>query len=201
MATPPPPPPLVCSERHRINRMAGGQPYYTIYVPQSTYIYRVHSSVWRLSQLLTPHPPLNPASVSSLRTKGRGVHTRRAVRGWGGQYFGRHQTLDLPLTCSIIPLRYVHTVAEYSNGRGLLFCCRPIWVRPIPRPKTISWYNDNAPVPSFSLCIEGHVWMSVCICQQWEGGGDLIDTKKPSVVLFQIIFPWYILSGAARQDF
>jgi hypothetical protein len=28
-------------------------------------------------------PPLHPASVSSPRTKGGGVHTRRAVRGWG----------------------------------------------------------------------------------------------------------------------
>ncbi len=31
-----------------------------------------------------PPPPLHPASVSSPRTKGGGgVHTRRAVRGWG----------------------------------------------------------------------------------------------------------------------
>jgi hypothetical protein len=28
-------------------------------------------------------PLLHPASVSSLRNKGEGVHTRRAVRGWG----------------------------------------------------------------------------------------------------------------------
>jgi hypothetical protein len=47
------------------------------------------------SKILTPHPPLHPASVSSSRTKG--VHTRRAVGG-GGKYFGRRQTLDWPLT-------------------------------------------------------------------------------------------------------
>jgi hypothetical protein len=35
------------------------------------------------SKILTPPPPLHPASVSSPRTKGGGVHTRRAVRGWG----------------------------------------------------------------------------------------------------------------------
>jgi hypothetical protein len=28
-------------------------------------------------------PPLHPASVSSPRTTGGGVHTRRSVRGWG----------------------------------------------------------------------------------------------------------------------
>jgi hypothetical protein len=35
------------------------------------------------SKILTPHPPLLPASVSSPRTKGGEAHTRRAVRGWG----------------------------------------------------------------------------------------------------------------------
>ncbi len=37
---------------------------------QAHKIYRVQS----------PHPPLHPASVSSPRNKGGGVHTRRAVR-------------------------------------------------------------------------------------------------------------------------
>jgi hypothetical protein len=35
------------------------------------------------SKLLTPHPPLHPAGVSSPRTKGGPNNTRRAVRGWG----------------------------------------------------------------------------------------------------------------------
>ena len=30
--------------------------------------------------------------------KGGGIHIRKVVRGWGGQYFGRRQTLDWPLT-------------------------------------------------------------------------------------------------------
>ncbi len=45
-------------------------------------------------QDIDPHPPLHRASVSSPRTKGGGgggVHTRRAVRGVGGRYFGRRQ--------------------------------------------------------------------------------------------------------------
>ncbi len=64
----------------------------------------VPSPLW-LSGQLPPTPStvqrgnsLHPASVSSPRTKGGGgggVHTRRAVRG---QYFGRSQTLDWPLT-------------------------------------------------------------------------------------------------------
>ncbi len=66
-------------------------------LPQSTYIYRVQSSVWRLPNYFDPPPALNPASVSSPRIKGGGVHTRRAVRV-GSQYFGRRQTLDWPHT-------------------------------------------------------------------------------------------------------
>jgi hypothetical protein len=57
--------------------------------------YRTVSSVF---QTIDPPPPLHPASVSSPRTKGGRVHTRWAVRGWGGQYFGRRKTLDWPLT-------------------------------------------------------------------------------------------------------
>ncbi len=52
--------------------------------PQSTYIYRVLRSVWRLPNYWPPPPPpLNQASVSSPRTKGGEIHTRRAARGVG----------------------------------------------------------------------------------------------------------------------
>jgi hypothetical protein len=55
-----------------------------------TYVeYRAVSDVF---QNIGPHPPLQPTSVSSPRTKGGGVHTRRAVTGMGGQYFGRRET-------------------------------------------------------------------------------------------------------------
>ncbi len=52
--------------------------------PQSTYICRVKSCVWRLPKYwpTSPSPP-SESSASSPRTKGGGVHTRRAVRGWG----------------------------------------------------------------------------------------------------------------------
>ncbi len=40
------------------------------------------SGVFRTIEI-DPPPHLHPASVSSPRTKGRGVHTRWAVRGWG----------------------------------------------------------------------------------------------------------------------
>ncbi len=42
--------------------------------------YREVSGVF---QNIDPHPPLPLESVSSPHTKGVGVHTRRAVRGWG----------------------------------------------------------------------------------------------------------------------
>jgi hypothetical protein len=61
-----------------------------------TYIeYRAVSGVFQNIDLL---PPLPLGNVSSPRTKGGGVNTRRVVRGVGGQYFGRRQTLDWPLT-------------------------------------------------------------------------------------------------------
>jgi hypothetical protein len=43
--------------------------------------YRAVSGVFRT---IDPPPPLPLASVSSPRTKGWGVPTRRAMRGWGG---------------------------------------------------------------------------------------------------------------------
>ncbi len=60
-----------------------------------TYIaYRAVSGVFRT---IDPTPPLHPASVSSQRTKGGGTHLPGG-EGVGGQYFGRRQTLDWPLT-------------------------------------------------------------------------------------------------------
>ena len=50
-------------------------------------------------QNIDPHPPLHPASVSSPRTKGGGYTLAgQWGEGVGGQYFGRRQTLDWPLT-------------------------------------------------------------------------------------------------------
>ncbi len=82
--------------------------------PQSTYIYRAQSMVWRLPNYWPPPPPppLHPASVSSPSTKGggRGVHTRRAVREWevnisedAGHWIGLLQYN--PSTCS--PCKYL----------------------------------------------------------------------------------------------
>ncbi len=64
---------------------------------QSTYIYRVQSSVWRLLNYWppTPSPPSECVLPTHQRRGGR-VHT--LVGWWGGQYFGRRQTLDGPLT-------------------------------------------------------------------------------------------------------
>jgi hypothetical protein len=54
--------------------------------------YSVFRGIIFLSEIANP-------SVSSHRTKGEGVGAHSpAVKGWGGQYFGRRQTLDWPLT-------------------------------------------------------------------------------------------------------
>ncbi len=50
---------------------------------QSTYICRVQSSVWRLPKYWPPTPSPPSVWVLPLHQR-RGVHTRRAVRGWGG---------------------------------------------------------------------------------------------------------------------
>jgi hypothetical protein len=52
--------------------------------------YRAVSGVF---QTIDTPPPLHPASVSSPRTNGGGVHTHTpGGEGVGGQYFGRRQT-------------------------------------------------------------------------------------------------------------
>ncbi len=61
------------------------------------------------SIILTPHPPLRPASVLPPQQR-RGVHTRWAERGVGGQYSGRRETQYCPLTV-IISLRALSSPA------------------------------------------------------------------------------------------
>ncbi len=52
------------------------------------------------SKILTPHPLFRPVSVSPPPPPTK-VHSRRAERGVGGQYFGRTETQDCPLTVLI----------------------------------------------------------------------------------------------------
>ncbi len=55
------------------------------------------------SKILTPHPPLRQR---------RGVHTRRAERGMGGQYFGRRERWDCPLTVNNLSTADTHVNQE-----------------------------------------------------------------------------------------
>ncbi len=71
-------------------------------------------------RIIEPPPPLHPASVSSSRTKGGGVHTRPTVRGWGINISedARHSFVSY----SIIPLRVYPNNQKYfcslhGNGR------------------------------------------------------------------------------------
>jgi hypothetical protein len=54
-------------------------------------------------QNIDPHPPLRPACVPPTFVGGGGVDTFAGRRGgWGGgQYFGRRETQDCPLTVII----------------------------------------------------------------------------------------------------
>jgi hypothetical protein len=73
-----------------------------------TYIeYRAVSGVCRT---IDPPPPLPLASVSSPRTKGGVLYTRRAVRGWGSIF---RKTPHVGLASySIIPLRFSLSTVE-----------------------------------------------------------------------------------------
>jgi hypothetical protein len=55
-------------------------------------------------QNIDPPPPSPPGECVLPPQQTRGVHTRRAERGVGGQYFRRLETYDWPLTV-IISLR------------------------------------------------------------------------------------------------
>jgi hypothetical protein len=88
--------------------------------PQSTYIYRVQSSVWRLWNYWPPHPlSTQRVHVSSPRTKGGGY--RLAGRwGGGGSIFRKTPNIGLA-SYSIIPLRlqpkniYLNIEALYKH--------------------------------------------------------------------------------------
>jgi hypothetical protein len=89
-------------------------------IPQSTYIYRIQSSVWRLPNYWPP-PPLHPASMSFPLTKGGGggggaLHTRREVRARDISEDARHWIVLLQCKPS--------TMYTYSTSY-CLYCRRP----------------------------------------------------------------------------
>ncbi len=80
---------------------------------QSTFACRVQI-VSGVFQNIDPPPPLHPLSVSSLRTRGGGLHTRWAVRGWGVNIL---EEPDIGLVSySLIPLRCM----GFNRGGGML---------------------------------------------------------------------------------
>jgi hypothetical protein len=97
--------PSLCSSRAALNWTLGQRRLCKtssrlVCKSQSTYIYRVQSSVWRLSNYW-PSTSLPLASVSSPRTKGYTL-----ARGWGGGGSIFRKTTDIGLVSySIIPLR------------------------------------------------------------------------------------------------
>jgi hypothetical protein len=110
--------------------------------PQSTCRCRVQSSVWRLLNYWPPTP--------SHRTKGGGVHTRRAVRGWSVNILGdaRHW-IGLLLIIPLHPSRL-----NLFNDDFLYSLQTPPWLRKgifIRIPKMIFY---------------GQVWLFDCTCSR-----------------------------------
>ncbi len=67
------------------------------------------------SKILTPPSPSPPGESVLPPQQRRGIHTRRAERGMGGQYFGRRGKQDCPLT-----VKYVLCDLTYL----VRLCCR-----------------------------------------------------------------------------
>ncbi len=82
--------------------------------PQTTYICRVQSCIWRLPKYWTPTPSPPSECVLPQHQRCRGVHTRGG-EGVGKQYFGRRQTLDCPLTVWSLYGRYSQYVSSKCN--------------------------------------------------------------------------------------
>ncbi len=97
---------------------------YLAFQSQSIYIVE-HRAVSGVFQNIDPPPPLHPVSVSSPRPapKAGGVHTRRAVRGWGVNILedARHWIGLLqfnPYTVSTDS-----EIDSYTESTGLLYVC------------------------------------------------------------------------------
>ncbi len=70
-------------------------------------------------QNIDPPPPSPPGDCVPPAFVGGGGHTRRAERGVGGQYFGRRETQDCPLTViiSLRPLPSVTACVIDTSGK------------------------------------------------------------------------------------
>jgi hypothetical protein len=110
--------------------------------------YRAVSGVFRT---IDPPPPLHPASVSSPRTKEGGVHTRRAVRGWGVNISedARHGIGLLQYNTSTLPsLRSPNTAAVSEIIKQLL-------VLKASYTSLVSRLLQDAPTPTTHLVLSG----------------------------------------------
>ncbi len=102
--------------------------------PQSAYIYRVQSSVWRLPNYWPPNTP----------------HTRHGVRGWGSIF---RKTPDIGLASCIIPLHCTHNVhikivnLQEKNKRS----CRHYTIGRMPPEERCGWTFSNVLKGDFFL--------------------------------------------------
>jgi hypothetical protein len=101
----PPPPPLHVVSVTRVKLACVASEAVALLpatTPQSTYFTVRGQSYFSRSKILTPHPPLRPASLSSPRNKGGG-HTLAGRRGgWGVNILEDERNRILPLTVKYV---------------------------------------------------------------------------------------------------
>ncbi len=78
------------------------------------------------TKLLTPtHSPLHPPRVSSPCTKGEGVHTDRAMRGWGVNILEDARHIIGLLQYNLSTSTSLHVCSTFSNMFACLGQCSP----------------------------------------------------------------------------
>ncbi len=88
---------------HCVQREGGNRKRGSGSAPQSTYFtVRGQSYFSRLPKYWPPIPLSTRRVCPPPQQRRRGVHTRQAERGMGGQYFGRREKYDCPLTVKYV---------------------------------------------------------------------------------------------------
>ncbi len=138
--------------------------------PQSTYIFKVRCLA--SSKILTPNPPLHPASVSSPRTKGGG-YTLAGRWGGGGSIFWKTPDIGLA-SYSLIPLRgqQTFTVQQFNflTQYMYLFTFSPSFCLLICRTGTVLSVSAVGP-PCAAACPGRTGWKRVKVSGAPKGRG------------------------------
>ncbi len=94
----------------------------SIYVVERLLLYYCKRAILFLSssKILTPHPPLRPANLSSPRNKGGGTHSSGG-EGGGGSIFWKTRVLGLPSYSNNLSTIYVRRMEKYQIPKIFIF--------------------------------------------------------------------------------